>query len=98
MQVINDFKLAIKDSMLSIRKVDSDAGYGYIIHDSATDLEYSVNYIEYWEEMDIAIFKLDADRNEMECIIHKHCCDPFGMTFGDTRYGAFIDFYKLIQA
>jgi hypothetical protein len=43
MKVINDFKLAIEDNTLSIRKADNEAGYDYIIHDSATDLEYSVN-------------------------------------------------------
>jgi hypothetical protein len=98
MKVINDFKLAIEDNTLSIRKADNEAGYDYIIHDSATDLEYSVNYSEYWDEMDIAIFKLDTDRNETDCLIHKHCSDPFGIAFGDVRYGAFTRFYKLIQA
>lgn len=98
MQVIRDFKLAIKDDTLSIRKADDEAGYSYIIHDNATDLEYSVNYSEYCEEMDIAIFKLDLDRNETDCLIHMHCSDPFGIAFGDTRYGAFTRFYNLIQA
>lgn len=98
MQVIRDFKLAIKDNTLSIRKADDDAGYSYIIHDSATDLEYSVNYSEYCEDMDIAIFKLDTDRNETDCLIHRHCSDPFGIVFGDVRYSVFMDFYNLIQA
>ena len=48
--------------------------------------------------MDIAIFELDAEGNEEKCLIHEHCYDPFGMTYGDTIYGAFTKFYKLIQA
>ena len=98
MQVIRDFKLVIKDDTLSIRKADDEAGYGYIIHDSATDKDYAVNYLEWCEDMDIAIFELDTEGNEVECLVHEHCCDPFGMTYGDTVFGAFTKFYELIQA
>ena len=98
MQVIRDFKLVIKDNTLSIRKVDDEAGYSYIIHDSATDRDYGVNYLEWCEDMDIAIFELDIDGNEGKCLVHEHCYDPFGMTYGDTVFGAFTKFYNLIQA
>ena len=97
MQVIRDFELVIKDKYLTIRKVENE-GYSYIIHDSATDKDYAVNYLEWCEDMDIAIFELDAEGNEGNCLVHEHCYDPFGMTYGDTCYGAFTKFYKLIQA
>lgn len=99
MNIINDFKLAIKDNTLVIREVADDmTGYNYRIHDNATDKDYSVNYLEWCEDMDIAIFELDAEGNEKKCLVHEHCYDPFGMTYGDTIYGAFTKFYKLIQA
>ena len=98
MQVIRDFKLVIKDDTLSIRKADDEAGYGYIIHDSATDKDYAVNYSEFFDDIDIAIFELDIDGNERKCLVQEHCTDPFGMAFGDTVFGAFTKFYELIQA